>query len=472
MLPATYVIPLVVSTPFRVEVVSAVMAGSALAYNWAVNNQEGFGFNYELAISPTLSLQVLNYIRDFYYEDFGIVEGNPQIEIKKNPSPLTGYTTKITGQIKVKDLNGVEHTLELDHTIDDLIATRTDKTIDEIIEDLKKPTFQPQITNFVGLQLKKRIEEDDEFVISGYEVSVPFNPDKTTLLDNPALPLDYAGKEGVVIRDPAIIDELLNNNGLLRNPIYPPFTLPKIREFPDYFTKQLINEGFLAPPVEGVLSVPRIVVRPEEVPLVLDHPDFRIRFKDNATTTTIKPKEIMKIEDLAQDTIIALEQIGQAHDDCLDYTSSNYNTAYQSYLSYKSIYDSKKAYYDQVVARNGIGYGDISNWYSDVNSAAGWVSYYGNLLNNSVSVVNYWNDLRIKCDTERRNDAIALLDSLLDTCLPCSEIKKIIIFTFGDVVTDSFDSICQEHDEARKTATNCCLKAMCNPCNYKYIKGV
>lgn len=467
-----FVIPVVASAPLRYEVTSAVIAGSSMAYHWYKNDKQGVGLNYEITVSPTLTLALLNFIRDVYFPDKGIIDSNVNLNVKKNPlGSDTGYETNINGQMSLIDSLGNVQIIDINETISSLIALKTDNLLGDLMIDLSKPEFNEEYIS--GVELKQRLESN-ELVPAGYEISVPYDPADTIFVPNPALPADYAGKDGVIIRDKDFIDSLINGNSLLKNPAFPlPLGIPKESDIPDHIAQELINGGIIAPPISGEITSPKIKVFPDEIPAIIDTPHFRLRIKDLfSTTSLLKPKEILKVEDLSVATVEALSAIGKSHDDCIEYTSSEYDKAYSLYATQLAFYNSKKATYDEIAARNGAGYGDINNWYADLRTAEMWVNVATTRLNETIPAVNYWNDLRIKCETDQRNDAIALLDSLIDTCLPCSEIKKIIIATFGDITTDSFDSICEEHDEARKVLTNCCLKAMCDPCNYKYIKGV
>ena len=157
---------------------------------------------------------------------------------------------------------------------------------------------------------------------------------------------------------------------------------------------------------------------------------------------------------LTDDTKAKLKEIGGLHEDCIEKYTLEYNEN-------KKLYNHWDAYYLQVVARGEMGYSSRASWLADCEFYLNRSNLYAYRTNQSFA------DLEL-CYENRKADILALLDALLDTCMSCSEIKKVLIEAYGDVTTEAFDLICIEHDEAKKTPTNCCLKVLCNPCNYRY----
>jgi hypothetical protein len=191
----------------------------------------------------------------------------------------------------------------------------------------------------------------------------------------------------------------------------------------------------------------------------------------------LKPKTIYNTPNitLTAPTKAKLKDIGQLHEDCINKYQGLYDEAQPMITQYQTALNSAynmptTVYVSPSYTEDGRMISSGSYVYSSTLA-----SKRTDAINSATSSLNSWKsasnealDLLVLCSDNRKKDIVALLDALLDTCMPCSEIKKTLIEAYGDVVTDEFDTICNEHDELRKIPTNCCLKVLCNPCSYRY----
>ena len=81
--------------------------------------------------------------------------------------------------------------------------------------------------------------------------------------------------------------------------------------------------------------------------------------------------------------------------------------------------------------------------------------------------------------TSLKDTEIKQMEKMARDCIPFETMKKTLDDNFynskrhtnGTIFEDDAEEIYNQHIEDNKTETTCCLKAMCNPCKYKYKKG-